>query len=133
VKSVSYAENVVALAWARQRGAGEALFANNAGDLCEGTGSNVFVVIAGRLVTPPLSSGCLAGVVRSLLVDDRLAAENAVPVATLGDIEEAFLTSSTREVQVIDRWDGRDLPAHSAMADRAGALIQSYWKDSPDP
>ncbi|HVM02249.1 MAG TPA: aminotransferase class IV, partial [Acidimicrobiales bacterium] len=43
LKTTSYGENVVALAWARRRGASEAVFANLAGDLCEGTGSNVVV------------------------------------------------------------------------------------------
>src|ERR1700690_2036573 len=61
VKSTSYAENVRSLAYATQRGAAEAIFANTRGNLCEGTGSNVFLVTGGELVTPPLSAGCLAG------------------------------------------------------------------------
>ena len=71
LKTVSYGENVVALAFAADRGAGEALFGNLAGNLCEGTGTNVFVGLAGRLVTPPLSSGCLPGVTRDLLLEQR--------------------------------------------------------------
>ena len=55
VKTTSYADNVVALAHAKARGATEALLLNTAGLLCEGTGSNVFVVLDGELVTPPLS------------------------------------------------------------------------------
>jgi branched-chain amino acid aminotransferase len=133
VKSTSYAENVVALAWARERDAGEALLANTAGNLCEGTGSNVFVVLDGRLVTPPLSSGCLAGVVRSLLVEGGLADEDDIPISALADVEEAFLTSSTREVQPIDRLDGRALPPPFRHADDAMQLLQSCWKNSPDP
>ena len=70
LKTTSYAENVVALAHATERGAGEAIFANLAGNLCEGTGSNVFVGVDGRLVTPPLSSGCLAGITRELVLED---------------------------------------------------------------
>ena len=123
VKSTSYAENVVALEWARQRGAGEALLANTAGNLCEGTGSNVFALLGGRLVTPPLSSGCLAGVVRSLLVEGGLASEEDIPVRALADVEEAFLTSSTREVQPIDRLDGRPLPPPFRHADEAMELL----------
>ena len=57
VKTTSYAENVRALAYARERGAAEAIFGNLAGNLCEGTGTNVFLVTGGRLVTPPLSAG----------------------------------------------------------------------------
>ena len=69
LKTTSYAENVVALAHARANGAGEALLANTVGNLCEGTGSNVFLVLDGQVVTPPLSSGCLAGVTRALLLE----------------------------------------------------------------
>ena len=69
LKTTSYAENVVALAEARRRGADEAVFANLAGHLCEGTGSNVFYAVDGELRTPTLASGCLAGVTRRLLVE----------------------------------------------------------------
>src|SRR6478735_10234129 len=47
LKTTSYAENVVALAYAAEHGAGEALFGNLAGNICEGTGSNVFYVVDG--------------------------------------------------------------------------------------
>ena len=86
-----------------------------------------------RLVTPPLSSGCLAGVVRSLLVEGGLAGEDDIPVSALADVEEAFLTSSTREVQPIDRLDGRALPPPFRHADDAMQLLRSCWKNSPDP
>lgn len=111
LKTVSYGENVVALAHARDRGAGEALFPNLAGNLCEGTGTNVFVGIGGRLVTPPLSAGCLAGVTRELLLELVHGSEDDVPLSVLASCEEAFLTSSTRDVQPVRAIDGRVLPA----------------------
>ena len=52
-----------------ERGAEEALFANTAGNLCEATGSNVFVVRDGVAFTPPPSAGCLLGVTRGLLLE----------------------------------------------------------------
>ena len=112
IKSTSYGENVVALAEARKRGAGEAIFANTRGELCEGTGSNVFLVSGGLLITPPLSSGCLAGVTRALVIElcERegiVLEEKAVPISSLERAEEAFLTSTTREVQPIREVDGR--------------------------
>ncbi len=61
LKTTSYGENVVALAWARQRGADEAVFCNLAGNLCEGTGTNVFVATQGRLVTPPSARAASPG------------------------------------------------------------------------
>ena len=111
LKTTSYAENVVALAYARRAGASEAIFANTRGELCEGTGSNVVLGLAGRLVTPPLSSGCLAGVTRELVLERCHVAEVDLAMAALSQADEAFLTSSTREVQPISAVDGRRLPA----------------------
>jgi branched-chain amino acid aminotransferase len=110
VKSTSYAENALALARAHDAGASEAVFANTAGNLCEGTGSNVFVGIAGRLTTPPLSAGCLGGVTRALLLEVTDAVEEDVPIEALASADEAFLTSSTRDVHPIAAVDGVALP-----------------------
>lgn len=111
VKSTSYAENVRALAYATRRGATEAVLPNVAGNLCEGTGSNVFLVRHGRLVTPPLSAGCLAGVTRDLVLEWAEAGAEDVPAWALVEAEEAFLTSTTRDVQPIRAVDGTYLPA----------------------
>jgi branched-chain amino acid aminotransferase len=116
LKTISYASNVRALAWAEARGAGEAIFANTRGDLCEATGSNVFCVVDGLLVTPPASAGCLLGVTRALLLEVAHeagidCAERDVPVTALATSAEAFLSSTTREVQPIARVDGGALPA----------------------
>ncbi|MEV4941874.1 aminotransferase class IV [Streptomyces zaomyceticus] len=111
LKTTSYAENVVALARARERGATEALFANTVGRLCEGTGSNVFVVLDGRIHTPPVSSGCLAGITRALAVEWTGAQETDLPLDVLESAEEIFLTSTLRDVQAVHRVDGRELTA----------------------
>ncbi|MEU9751204.1 MULTISPECIES: aminotransferase class IV [Streptomyces] len=110
LKTTSYAENVVALARAREQDASEALFANTVGDLCEGTGSNVFVVLDGQLHTPPVSSGCLAGITRALTVEWAGAQETRLPFDVLDRADEIFLTSSLRDVQAVHRVDGRTLP-----------------------
>ncbi|MET9376889.1 aminodeoxychorismate lyase [Streptomyces sp. NPDC003035] len=109
LKTTSYAENVVALAKAREQGASEALFANTVGRLCEGTGSNVFVVIDGRIHTPPVSSGCLAGITRALAVAWTGAEETDLPFDVLESAEEIFLTSTLRDIQAVHRVDGREL------------------------
>jgi branched-chain amino acid aminotransferase len=108
LKTTSYAENVVALAHAKERGAIEALFANTRDELCEGTGSNVFVVRDGVLWTPPLESGCLAGVTRALTVewcraDGLEVREEPMPLSVLEDCDEVLLTSSTKDVLPVDR------------------------------
>ncbi|MGH9186037.1 MAG: aminotransferase class IV, partial [Acidimicrobiales bacterium] len=111
LKTISYGENVVALARAHELGASEAIFPNTIGNLCEGTGTNVFVGVEGRLVTPALSAGCLAGITRELLLELGLAEEADVPIAMLTVADEVFLTSSTREIQPVSTVDGNDLPA----------------------
>jgi branched-chain amino acid aminotransferase len=112
LKTISYAANVRALAYAEARDATEAIFANTRGNLCEATGSNVFLVVDGELVTPPASAGCLLGVTRALLLElCTTCAERDVPVTALAGAQEAFLSSTTREVQPIRLVDGRPLPA----------------------
>ncbi|GAA4514019.1 MULTISPECIES: aminotransferase class IV [Nonomuraea] len=110
VKSTSYGDNAKALAYAKARGGGEAIFGNLAGNLCEGTGSNIFIVRDGRLLTPTLEAGCLAGVTRALVVEWSGAEEADVPLSALYSAEEAFLTSTTRDVQPIARVDDTVLP-----------------------
>ncbi|MGZ6753505.1 MAG: aminotransferase class IV [Nocardioides sp.] len=111
-KTTAYAENLVALATARAAGAGEALVADTRGHLCEGTASNIFYVVDGELRTPSLATGCLPGVTRALLLEWYGAREVAEPLEEVrASASEAFLVSTTRDVQGITRWDDRDLPA----------------------
>ncbi|WP_059008468.1 aminotransferase class IV [Streptomyces specialis] len=123
LKTTSYAENVIALARARQSAASEALFANTAGRLCEGTGSNVFVVLDGEVHTPPLTSGCLAGITRALVLEWVGATETDLPMDCLERAEEIFLTSSLRDVQAVRRVDGRTLPGAPGPATVKAARI----------
>lgn len=134
LKTISYADNVVALAHARARGAGEAVFANSAGRLCEGTGTNVFVAFGDRLLTPPLSSGCLAGVTRELLLEAGVAGEEDLDPSGLARAEEAFLTSSTREVHPIRAVDGRPLPrCPGPLTQRAAEAFAAILAGGKDP
>jgi branched-chain amino acid aminotransferase len=135
LKTTSYAENVVALAEARRVGATEAIMANLAGNLCEGTGTNVFVVRGGVLSTPPLLAGCLAGVTRALLLEELPDAdEDNLPVAALPEADEVLLTSSTRDVQPLRVLDGRELPgADGPVAKRAIDAIADLQARDMDP
>jgi branched-chain amino acid aminotransferase len=134
LKTTSYAENVRALAHARERGGGEAIFGNMAGNLCEGTGSNVFVVTGGRLVTPPLSAGCLAGVTRDLVIEWAGAAEEDLSIGALAAVEEAFLTGTTRDVQPIRSVDGVALPAVPGPVTRKAAdIFAARSAETADP
>ena len=133
LKTTSYAENVVALARARERGADEAVFANTVGDLCEGAGTNVFYVVDGELRTPSLASGCLAGITRGLLVEWCDVREIDEPVEVLASADEVFLASTTRDVQPVHRCDGRDLgPAGPVTLAAAATWAQREAQDT-DP
>ncbi|PSM40028.1 4-amino-4-deoxychorismate lyase [Streptomyces dioscori] len=134
LKTTSYAENVVALARAREQGGSEALFANTVGQLCEGTGSNVFVVLDGEIHTPPVASGCLAGITRALTVEWTGATETDLPFDVLERAEEVFLTSSLRDVQAVHRVDDRELPgAPGPVTAKAMRIFAERAADDLDP
>jgi branched-chain amino acid aminotransferase len=134
LKTTSYAENVVALAYAKSRGASEAIFANTLGQLCEGTGTNVFVAIDGRLITPTLASGCLAGITRGLVLEWCGAKEEDVSISVLRDADEVFLTSATREVQPVHDVDTRRLTtAPGPMTARCMEIYGRRSADHPEP
>lgn len=133
IKSTSYAENAVVLAWATAHGGDEALFANTVGDLCEGTGTNVFVELDGELLTPPLSSGCLAGITRELVLE--WSAQAGLPVREGGPGELPYsilekviaghaglaLTGSVRTIAPVVALDGTPVPV-GALTERVQDL-----------
>jgi branched-chain amino acid aminotransferase len=125
LKTTSYAENVVALAHAQARGAGEAVFANLQGHLCEGTGTNVFYVVDGELRTPTLESGCLAGVTRALVLEWYGGREVDEPIAVVRGASEVFLASTTRDVQPVSAWDDVELPVPGSVTKAA----QEAWRE----
>ncbi|WP_205739632.1 aminotransferase class IV [Georgenia sp. SYP-B2076] len=137
LKTISYAENVRALAWAHERGADEAIFANTRGELCEGTGTNVFVERDGALLTPPLSSGCLAGVTRAVVLEWAREEgidvhEEVMDIAELTGAEHAALTSSTRGMVPVVAVDGRDLTP-GPLTQRVAEVYARRHVLTPDP
>lgn len=133
LKTTSYAENVLALAYARERGGSEAAIANTVGDLCEGTGSNIFVVVGGEVLTPPLSSGCLAGVTRQLVLDWCGGTERRLPMSVLAEADEIFLTSTTRDIQGVHRVDDRELSAPGPVTEKFREIFTSRAANELDP
>jgi branched-chain amino acid aminotransferase len=124
LKTTSYAENVIAVTHARSRGAEEALLANTRGELCEGTASNVFVVTDGVLRTPPLDSGCLAGITRELAIEwcrqgGLEVVEESMPFDVLHSADEVIITNSSRDVQGVHLVDDRSLDAPGPVTARA--------------
>jgi branched-chain amino acid aminotransferase len=138
LKTTSYAENVVALAFANQHGAVEALFANTAGNLCECTGSNVFVVVDGEILTPDLASGPLAGVTRGLVIEwcrqeGLTVRAEPLPMSILGKAEEVFITSSTKDVLAVHAIDDRPITAPGPVTTRAAEIFARLSSERLDP
>lgn len=114
LKCASYAENLFALQEASQKGYDDALLFNSSDRLCEGTMSNVFLVKGDRLMTPDLSSGCLPGVTRAMVIDcaTKLGIpikESSLSVEDLQQADEIFMTSSTKGVLPVTKLDDRVL------------------------
>ncbi len=137
LKTTSYADNVVALAYAKARGGMEAVFANTRGELCEGTGSNMFVVLDGTVVSPPADSGLLEGITRALVLEWCRAEgmpveERALPLEVLRSADEVFITSSTRDVMAVHAVDDRTLEPGPVTA-RAAAVFARRAGEDLDP
>jgi branched-chain amino acid aminotransferase len=138
LKTTSYAENVVALAFAKDRGGVEALFANTAGNLCECTGSNVFVVVEGEILTPDLASGPLAGVTRELVIEwcrqEGLTVRvEPLPMSILEQAAEVFITSSTKDVLAVHAIDDVQIPAPGPVTEHAAEIFARLSIERLDP
>lgn len=93
-KTLGYLDNIIARQEAEAAGANEALLLNSRGSLAEATIANLFAVIDGRLVTPPVADGALPGVMRAEVMAKAQAQEATIWPADLLRASEAFLTSS---------------------------------------
>lgn len=108
LKTLAYTEAVIAFNAARAAGFDEALFLDTQGHVSEATTANVFVVIGGRLRTPPPGCGILVGITRAIVLELAAAhgisaAEEIVELAELEDADEVFITSSVRELMPVTR------------------------------
>lgn len=110
-KTTSYAENALALNRAKQAGASEAILLNLSGNVCEGTGSNIFIVKNGTVLTPPLADGLLAGITRDAVIESIPTkfrfSELSFNKEDLLTADEVFLTSSTRDIQPVTEIDNK--------------------------
>jgi branched-chain amino acid aminotransferase len=111
VKSLSYAANMQATRLAQAQGADEAVLVQPDGTVLEPPTSTIFWVSPqGTLRTPALEVGVLESITRDRLVKALKVEEGAWPVADLRAAQEAFLASTTREIQAIAAIDGNELP-----------------------
>ena len=112
VKMLSWVQNAALLEQAHAEGFDDVLLLNERGQIAECTSANVFLVRRGKVVTPPLSAGCLPGVTRDVLLEVvpragfELLEENLTP-EDLSSAAEVFITSTTREVAAVGSIDSQ--------------------------
>jgi 4-amino-4-deoxychorismate lyase len=127
VKSTSYAVNMAAEAEAKRRGADDAVFVDHDGVVLEGPVSNVWWRRGTTLVTPALELGILAGITRAVLLDlapqlGYEVEEGTFTLSDLGAADEAFTSSSVREVLPVSEVDGAQIPVGDAAPALQAAL-----------
>ena len=110
IKSCNYGDNILALNEARSKGANEAIMLNNTGNVACATSSNIFAVIGGTLVTPPLSDGVMAGIIRALLIERLGAEEKSLTPQTLKNAQGIYITNSIRGACVVTSLNENPLP-----------------------
>ena len=133
LKTTSYAENVLALETAHRHDCDEALFLNTTGALCEGTGTNIFLVINEELVTPPISSGCLAGITRELVIEiarknGMKAFEKPFSLTDVYSADEAFVTGTFGGLTPVTQVDGRTIS--NGKIGNTTMLLQGLYKEA---
>ena len=132
MKTLGYLENILARAEAAGVGCDEAILLNEEGLVAECSGSNIFIVERGRLVTPPIGAGILEGVTREVVIElacghDILVAEENISVDRLLGADEVFVTNSIIELAPVTSIDGR-LVGAGMPGKTAVGLARAYRK-----
>jgi branched-chain amino acid aminotransferase len=129
VKSLSYAANMLASRLARERGFDEALLVTPHGRVLEAPTSSLFWVKDRAVLTPPLDEHILASITRRVVIEETGAVERSCTLQELGEADEAFLASTTREVQPVAAIDDRAFqapgPVTTEVAGTVGTRIRS--------
>jgi branched-chain amino acid aminotransferase len=133
VKTISWLQNVWAVAEATREGFDEVLLLNERGEIAECTSANIFAVRNGKILTPPLSSGCLEGVTRGILFEIAPEAGFSVAEQTLHpedlySAEEVFISSTNRNFLSVAEIAGRTIPT-GPVAKRVESLFDAYVSD----
>ena len=128
LKTTNKLANIVALREAEKIGMDDALLTNHKGNITEASGSNVFWTKDNTLFTPPVSSGCLSGITRGMILELAIAlklptVQQDITPTELGNAESVFLTNSVREIQPVIQIDDK-LVAISPLAARLHAAYR---------
>jgi branched-chain amino acid aminotransferase len=134
VKTISWLNNVWCIAEANKEGFDEVVMLNERGEVAECTSANIFAVKNGKILTPPLSSGCLEGVTRGILLE--IAPEAGVAVIEqslrpedLYSAEEVFISSTNRNLIAVSEIAGHAIPAPGPVSKRLNELFDGYVAD----
>jgi branched-chain amino acid aminotransferase len=139
VKTISWLDSVWAAEEAKREGYDEVVLLNERGEVSECTAANIFVVRNDKVVTPPLSSGCLEGVTRGVLMEIAAEAGTTVVEQTLrpDDLyaaEEVFITSTNRNVIGVKEIAGRVMGAGvtGELTKKLDETFEAYLNDYVD-
>ena len=125
IKSLSYGANMLASRLARERGFDEALLVTPHGRVLEAPTSSIFWIKDGELLTPPLDEHILASITRAIVIEATGAAERSCTLEELLGADEAFLASTTREVQAIAAIDERTFEAPGPVTARTAEVAEA--------
>ncbi len=134
-KILSWAMNLTWVESAQQRGLDEVILLNEHGDVAECTSANIFASTGGQVWTPPVSSGCLPGITRGLLLDEIRVpgiqiAEKRLTPAELEGADEVFITSTTRNLLPVHEIEGNKIGrtdyTRRALAEAFGQFVDRY-------
>jgi branched-chain amino acid aminotransferase len=131
VKILSWAQNLICYERAHEQGLDEVVLLNERGEVCECTSANIFTVHGGNVWTPPLSSGCLPGVTRALLLEEVrvpgiVLSEKTLFPKDLETADEIFITSTTRELLPVVSIEGLNVRPSRTVRDRLQAVFADY-------
>ena len=134
-KILSWAMNLTWVESAQRRGLDEVILLNEHGDVAECTSANIFASTGGQVWTPPVSSGCLPGITREVLLGEihvpgiRIAEKNLTP-AELESADEVFITSTTRNLLPVHEIEGKKIGrtdhTRHALAEAFGEFVDRY-------
>ena len=118
IKSLNYLDGILARREAAALLADEAILLNTQGRVAEACAANLFVVVDGAVLTPPIDDGALPGIARAMLLESGLAAERAITAEDVRGAKAAFVTSSLG-LRVLSHMDGVALHPPAAILMRA--------------
>ena len=129
-KILSWSDNLTWHEQAHERGLDEVVLLNERGEVAECTSANIFAAFGNRVCTPPLSSGCLPGITREIVLScpaqGYTVEERALMPADLEQADGVFITSTTRELLTVREIEGLTIQAGSEARDALQAAFSEF-------